>query len=83
MKQEKIQTFLTKDLQYKDCMVGGIKYEMQSVEENEDNDFNFEECATMFIQGHGEVYRFFDFCYVIDGFTWYRFLYSDLILISN
>jgi len=61
----------------------GIKCEIQSVEENEENDFIFEECQQVFIEGFGNCYKFFDHYYFCEGFQWYRFMMADLILISN
>lgn len=81
--KEPIKTHLTKDLRYFEFMHNGVKCENQTPEDNEENDFYFEECEQVFIEGFGNCYKFFDWYYVCEGYQWYRFMMADLILISN
>jgi len=83
MNKERIITYLSKDLKYEEVLVCGIKYELQTIDDNEENGFEFEECEQVFIEGHGNCYKFFDHYYVCEGFTWYRFMMADLVLLSN
>lgn len=78
-----IVTFLSKDLRYFEFMYKGIKCENQTVEDNIENEFYFEECEQTFIEGYGECYLFGDWVYVCEGYQWYRFKMADLTLLSN
>ncbi len=81
--QERIQTYLTKELRYTEFIQGGVKCEIQSIDDNDENDFYFEECQQVFIEGFGNCYKFFDHYYVCEGYQWFRFMMADLRLISN
>ncbi len=81
--QKQITTFLSKNLRYCEVMVGGIKYEMCTVEENQENGFYFEECEIIYVPFHGFVYIFGQWGYVYENYTWYRFQMAHLVLLSN
>ena len=71
-------------LRYNESIIGGIKHEQRSVDDNNEDEFYFEQCEQIdFIHTLGTVYLFGDYGYVCSGYTWYRFLMADLQVLSN
>lgn len=79
-----IPTFLSQNTRYCEMYIFGIKHQLRTIEENQEDGFYFDECQIMDLEFYPiDVYSFNEWCYVCDGFQWMRFLYSDLIKMSN
>ena len=79
----KTSTFLTQNTKYNEDVIGGVKVELKTVEENNQDGFYFEDCLQMFDKFWGDVYFFKKWAYVCNDYQWYRFEWDKYLTANN
>jgi hypothetical protein len=79
-----IKTFLSEGKDLMIVLIGGIRNEIRTCEDNCTDGFVFQKCRKVnFVHPLGTIYLHKQFGYLCAGGFWYRFNFNELILLSN
>ena len=82
-KPYQIVNILTFGQKYNETCIAGIKMKLNTPQDNINDGFYFEDCEVIDLPDFGYVYFFEDYCYMIDGYQWLKFKYSDYLIKNN
>jgi hypothetical protein len=79
-----ISTFLSDGKDLMVVLVAGLRNEIRTCENNREDGFVFQNCRKVnFMHPLGTIYLHKQFGYVCAGGFWYRFIYDELVILSN